>query len=70
MDFQLTIVYGYSLAKELKPIAVENMKIGDVFIQGGFPGHAIIVVDMAIHVRTGERLFMLAQSYNTRMGIF
>jgi len=53
----------YSLSKELKPIVVENMEIGDVFIQGGFPGHAIIVVDMAVHPDTGASLFMVAQSY-------
>jgi hypothetical protein len=50
-----------SLAKELKPIAVADLKIGDVFIKGGFPGHAVIVVDTAI--KNGKKIFMLAQSY-------
>jgi len=53
----------YSLNKELKQIPIEDLKIGDIFIQGGFPGHAVIVVDMAVHPSTGERVFMLAQSY-------
>ena len=53
----------HSLSKELKSVALENMKIGDVFIQGGFPGHAILVVDMAMHPETKEQLFLLAQSY-------
>jgi hypothetical protein len=35
---------------------------GDVFIKGGFPGHAMIVVDVAVN-SYGKRLFMLAQSY-------
>ncbi len=52
-----------SLSKELKPVDVEEMKIGDVFIQGGSPGHAIIVVDMAIHSKTNKKIFLLAQSY-------
>jgi hypothetical protein len=39
------------------------MKIGDVFIQGGSPGHAVIVVDMAENKTTGQKAFMLAQSY-------
>ena len=39
------------------------MRIGDVFIQGGFPGHAVMVVDMAVNGRTGEKLFLLIQSY-------
>ena len=38
------------------------MQIGDVFIKGGSPGHAVIVVDMA-KSSTGETLFLLAQSY-------
>lgn len=40
----------------------ENMQIGDVFIQGGSPGHAVIIVDMAIDNK-GNKLYMLAQSY-------
>jgi hypothetical protein len=40
------------------------MQIGDVFIQTGNPyGHAVIVVDMARNDRTGEKVYMLAQSY-------
>lgn len=52
-----------SLAKELKHVDLTDMRIGDVFIQGGSPGHCVIVVDMAINDKTGEKLFMLAQSY-------
>jgi hypothetical protein len=39
------------------------MEIGDVFIQGGSPGHAVIVVDMCEKKATGEKKFLLAQSY-------
>ncbi|HKO82672.1 MAG TPA: DUF4846 domain-containing protein [Chitinophagaceae bacterium] len=35
---------------------------GDVFIKGGFPGHAMIVVDIAQN-KKGGKIFMLAQSY-------
>lgn len=52
-----------SLSKELKKTEFENLEIGDVFIQGGSPGHAIIVVDKAINTETGQTLFLLAQSY-------
>ena len=52
-----------SLTKELKSVSIESMQIGDVFIHGGSPGHAIIVVDMAINPETKEKLFLLAQSY-------
>jgi len=39
------------------------MRIGDVFIKGGFPGHAVLVVDMAANGATGEKRFLLMQSY-------
>ena len=52
-----------SLSKELKSITVAEMQPGDVFIYGGSPGHAVIVVDMAINPKTGKKIFMLAQSY-------
>lgn len=53
----------YSLSKEMLNVPLNDMQIGDVFIQGGFPGHAVIVVDIAVHADTGKRLFLLAQSY-------
>jgi Domain of unknown function (4846) len=52
-----------SLSKELSPQEWNNMKIGDVLIQGGSPGHVVIVVDMAINKTTKEKMYMLAQSY-------
>ena len=55
---------SYSLSQELKSVKnINQMKIGDIFIKGGFPGHAVLVVDMVIHNTTGKKLFLLAQSY-------
>jgi hypothetical protein len=52
-----------SLAKELKPVTdLQDLQIGDVFIRGGFPGHAVIVMDLATR-ENGEKAFLLAQSY-------
>jgi hypothetical protein len=51
-----------SLSKELKQVSFAEIMSGDVFIQGGSPGHAIIVMDVAINEH-GEKVFMLAQSY-------
>ncbi|HET6995906.1 MAG TPA: DUF4846 domain-containing protein [Chitinophagaceae bacterium] len=52
-----------SLEKQLKPVAsLADMQPGDVFIKGGFPGHAMIVMDVAKNER-GQKVFMLAQSY-------
>jgi len=63
----LNMVFAYagtlSLSKEMKRVQLEDMTIGDVFIKGGSPGHCVIVVDMAENPQTGEKLFILAQSY-------
>jgi hypothetical protein len=52
-----------SLSKELQSIELKDIQIGDVFIYGGFPGHAVIVVDVVINKTTGDKCFMIAQSY-------
>ncbi|OPZ84543.1 MAG: hypothetical protein BWY76_01797 [bacterium ADurb.Bin429] len=62
MDTVFTYAGTASLSKELLPVKVEAMRIGDVFIRGGFPGHAVIVADMA-KGRGGKTRFLLAQSY-------
>ena len=55
---------SYSLARELEPVEDrDHMDIGDVFVDGGMPGHAVIVVDMAVDGESGEWVFLLAQSY-------
>lgn len=63
----LEIIFSYagslSLSKELRSVDVADMQIGDVFILGGSPGHAVIVVDMAMSPKTNKKIFMLAQSY-------
>lgn len=59
-------VFNYSstlsLDKQLKSKAAIDLAIGDVFVKGGAPGHAVIVVDKCINAK-GEVKFMLAQSY-------
>lgn len=63
----LDMVFAYagtwSLEQELVPVSMDSIQIGDVFIKGGSPGHAVIVVDLAENTESGERLFLLAQSY-------
>jgi hypothetical protein len=52
-----------SLEKQLKAVPGNyQVNPGDVLIKGGFPGHAMIVVDVVINNK-GQRKFMLAQSY-------
>jgi len=50
-----------SLSAELKP-AVGAIEPGDVLIQGGYPGHAILVLDVAADA-AGHRWVLLGQSY-------
>jgi hypothetical protein len=62
---QTVFTYAGSASLERELIAVTEpaaLAIGDVFIQGGFPGHAVLVVDVA-QSDDGERIFLLAQSY-------
>ncbi|MFZ5898018.1 MAG: DUF4846 domain-containing protein [Bacillota bacterium] len=63
----LDMVFAYagtlSLSGEMKKVPLNDMRIGDVFLKGEDPGHCVIVVDMAENRTTGERLFMIAQSY-------
>jgi hypothetical protein len=63
MDLVFAYAGTYSLERELKPVPLVEMQIGDVFIKGGFPGHAVLVADMAESKTTGERRFLLIQSY-------
>lgn len=53
----------YSLSRQLT--AVSNpalIKPGDVFVQGGFPGHAVTVMAVAKNIK-GEIIFLLSQGY-------
>jgi Domain of unknown function (4846) len=68
-DFEnyLETVFSYagtcSLAAELKPAGnINDIQPGDVFIKPGFPGHAMIIVDVCVN-KFGQKLFMLAQGY-------
>ncbi|MGE0024184.1 MAG: DUF4846 domain-containing protein [Hyphomicrobium sp.] len=63
MDLVFAYAGTYSLERELKTVAADDIATGDVFIKGGFPGHAVLVADMAVNRETGERRFLLLQSY-------
>lgn len=62
----LNFVFAYagtlSLEKTLYNKGLKYIAIGDVFVIGGSPGHAVIVVDVAENLK-GEKVFLLAQSY-------
>jgi hypothetical protein len=51
-----------SLSKQLKKTGWAELQPGDVLIRGGFPGHAAIVMDVAVS-KEGKSIYLLAQSY-------
>lgn len=57
-----------SLEKQLEPKKVRDLVPGDVFIQGGFPGHAVLVADCAAD-RNGRKAFLLLQGYQPAQDI-
>ena len=64
MIFVFSFAGTYSMSRSLKKVgSIEEMRIGDIFIKGGFPGHAVLVTDIAENEKTGEKVFMLLQSY-------
>lgn len=66
-DEYLFFIYSYagtaSLGKELITVQLSDIQIGDLFLEAGSPGHAVLVVDLAKNLSSGEKIFLLAQSY-------
>jgi len=60
----LNLIYMYSgtlsLYNELKSIEDKDLKIGDMLIKGGSPGHIVMICDEAINAK-GNKLFLLFQ---------
>jgi hypothetical protein len=52
-----------SLQKQLRPLGSDSQAgPGDVLVNGGFPGHAMMIVDEAVDDQ-GNKVFMLVQGY-------
>ncbi len=51
-----------SLAAEMAPVGHRPLSPGDVLIHGGYPGHAVLVLDAA-ETAAGRRFVLLGQSY-------
>jgi hypothetical protein len=63
LDIVFVYAGTYSLQRELEHVAdPRHIEAGDVFIEGGFPGHAVLVLDVA-EDETGRRAVLLGQSY-------
>jgi hypothetical protein len=62
LEFVYTYAGTLSLNKMLKLKEIAKIELGDVFIVGGSPGHAVTVMDVAVN-QSGKRIFILSQSY-------
>ena len=62
----LRIVFSYSstlsMENESKPVDISELKVGDIFIKGGSPGHVVMVADICEN-EAGEKAFLLAQGF-------
>ncbi|WP_179333389.1 DUF4846 domain-containing protein [Winogradskyella costae] len=60
----LNLIYMYSgtlsLYNELEAVKAKDLKIGDMLIKGGSPGHIVMVADEVVNVQ-GDKLFLLFQ---------
>lgn len=51
-----------SLEKESSAIEIEDLRVGDMIIKGGSPGHCVLLVDEARN-EEGDSCYLLAQGY-------
>ncbi|WP_299521215.1 DUF4846 domain-containing protein [Winogradskyella sp.] len=60
----LNLIYMYSgtlsLFNELESVKAKDLKIGDMLIKGGSPGHIVMLCDEVVNAN-GEKLFLLFQ---------
>jgi len=63
MDLVFTYCGTYSLSKQLKAVNdSKSLQPGDIFVYGGFPGHAVTVMAVAKN-EAGKIIFLLSQGY-------
>ena len=62
----LNIIFNYantvSFSKELKTVNDRNIQMGDIIIHPGFPGHAVLIVDI-VKDHNGQKKFLLLQGF-------
>lgn len=63
---ETVFMYAGTLSLEKELISVDDyndIRVGDVLIQGGSPGHAVIVFDVVVDKNNGNKAYLLGQSY-------
>jgi len=60
----LNLIFTYSgtasLYAELPKVKIKDIKVGDMLVKPGFPGHIEIIIDEAVNEK-GEKIYVLAQ---------
>ena len=60
-------MYSYastrSIGKDVVSVNINDLKIGDMFIVSGSPGHAVFVTDMAVNKKTGKKIMLIGQGH-------
>ncbi|MBU1319500.1 MAG: DUF4846 domain-containing protein [candidate division Zixibacteria bacterium] len=70
IDIVFAYAGTYSLSKELQVVEkADDVEIGDILVLPGFPGHAVMVADVAANLQTGERVFLLIQGFSPAQDI-
>lgn len=62
LDQVFTYAGTVSLAREAAPVEREDLRVGDVLVLPGGPGHTIVVLDLAVDER-GRRRALLGQGF-------
>jgi hypothetical protein len=61
----MRVLFAYastlSLKEESQPTTLSDLKVGDIFIKAGSPGHVVMVVDVC--EKNGKKAFLLAQGF-------
>jgi hypothetical protein len=63
LEFIYTYAHIETLLDDVQRASLYDIQPGDMFIQATRPGHVVMVVDVAESRETGDRIFLLAQSY-------
>ncbi|TNE63480.1 MAG: hypothetical protein EP335_09400 [Alphaproteobacteria bacterium] len=59
LDIIFTYLGTASLARDLRRVAAADIRPGDVFVAPGYPGHAVLVADMAVNDADEKRLLLV-----------
>ncbi len=63
LDFIFTYSDISTLLSDTQLMPFADIMPGDVLVQAARPGHSVIILDVAENTATGERIYLLAQSY-------